>query len=199
MVISTSQITGLILAGGRGQRVAEQDKGLLEYQGSSLIERQVLWFSAQLDQVIISANRNIEKYQSYNLPVYHDPLRTTKIDYSGPLTGVLTCLKYCRTQWLFVQPVDMPLMPKDLIEKLCIFINEQPIRKETNVYYLASSERHHYLSMLVSKKASPDLEKYLQLGEKKVKCFLESVGALAVDLGIDEKYFSNLNQLADYQ
>jgi len=58
MTISTIQVSGLILAGGRGRRVAEQDKGLLTLHGKRMVERQLEWFSSQVENVKISANRN---------------------------------------------------------------------------------------------------------------------------------------------
>lgn len=42
-MLNKNEITGLILAGGEGRRVGGSDKGLLEFEGVSLIERQLSW------------------------------------------------------------------------------------------------------------------------------------------------------------
>jgi molybdenum cofactor guanylyltransferase len=191
MKISSDDVTGLILAGGRGRRVDEKDKGLLCLQSKPMVEHQLDWFSKQVKKILISANRNIEDYQSYGFPVLED--QNAEENFPGPLEGVLQALQNCTTNWLYVHPVDMPGLPNDVIEKLC-----QKLKKEENAYFLQSSERSHYLSMLLSIDNLPALRKYLEEGGKRVREFLHRVNAEAVDLGIDEKCFSNLNELTDY-
>jgi molybdopterin-guanine dinucleotide biosynthesis protein A len=191
MNILSENITGLILAGGRGQRVDEQDKGLLCLHGKPMVEHQLEWFSKQLMQVIISANRNIESYLPYGVPVLEDLNLDEK--FPGPLEGVLRGLKASFTEWIYVQPVDMPMMPNNVIELLCCKIN-----KRNKAYFLRTPERSHYLSMLLSQDAIPELTTYLAQGGKRVRGFLDKVNAEAVDLGINEKCFSNFNELSDY-
>ena len=191
MNILSKQITGLILAGGRGRRVDEQDKGLLCLKGKLMIEHQLDWFSAQVDEIIISANRNIEKYQSYGFPVIQDS--NTRENFPGPLEGLFQALKSSSTEWLFVQPVDMPMMPIDTLKLLC-----DRIKIKQKAYFLQSSKRSHYLSMLISKEALSDLADYLLMDNRRVRGFLNKISAEAININIDEKYFSNLNELSDY-
>jgi len=191
MNISPEKITGLILAGGRGRRVDNQDKGLLCLKAKPMIEHQLEWFSQQVDNVIISANRNIKKYESYGFPVIQDAnLNET---FPGPLEGLLQALKNCSTEWLFVQPVDMPMMPNDTLKQLC-----RRVKTKQKAYYLQSTKRSHYLSMLISKKSLSDLSDYLATDNRRVRGFLNEINAEAIELGLDEKCFDNLNELSDY-
>lgn len=192
MTKSIQKVSGLILAGGRGSRIDEKDKGLLYYQGKRLVERQIDWFDGQVDELIISANRNQSCYKSYGLPVINDSIS----GYAGPLVGVAEGLKACKNEWLFVLPVDMPTMPINTLELLLKNIAIQP--SYANAYYLESDQRQHYLSLLIAKSVLHELEKYINNEGKRVRDFLSVVGAKAVNLGFEEAHFKNLNTSIDF-
>jgi molybdopterin-guanine dinucleotide biosynthesis protein A len=63
--LTCDDITGLILAGGRGSRMGGQDKGLMQLHGLP----QAQWLAQQLRLqtagVLISANRHINIYQRF--------------------------------------------------------------------------------------------------------------------------------------
>ena len=64
--ISSKDVTFLILAGGRGQRMQGIDKGLMEWQGKAMIEHIINHLNIPAERLIISANRNIETYKKYS-------------------------------------------------------------------------------------------------------------------------------------
>lgn len=113
-MISANQITGLILAGGRAQRMGGIDKGLIPFHGKALIESVIQALENQVGQILINANRNITKYSSYGYPVIMDDTP----DFSGPLAGFSAGLKICKTPYLLTSPCDSPLLPLDLSAKL---------------------------------------------------------------------------------
>ena len=51
-------VTGLILAGGRGQRLGGVDKGLQPWRGRPLVDHALARLAPQVSEVMISANRN---------------------------------------------------------------------------------------------------------------------------------------------
>ena len=59
---STLPCSILLLAGGRGQRMGGQDKGLLEWHGQPLIAHLQHLVRPLTDDLIISCNRNLERY-----------------------------------------------------------------------------------------------------------------------------------------
>ena len=63
-----AQVTGLLLAGGRGLRMGGADKGLLEHHGRTLAEAVLQRLAPQVGTVLISANRNLERYAALGLP-----------------------------------------------------------------------------------------------------------------------------------
>lgn len=55
----------LLLAGGRGQRMGGQDKGLLAWRGAPLIAHLQRLTRPLTDDLIISCNRNQDRYAHY--------------------------------------------------------------------------------------------------------------------------------------
>ncbi|HWK83529.1 MAG TPA: molybdenum cofactor guanylyltransferase MobA [Caldimonas sp.] len=113
-MIEKSQITGLVLAGGRGSRMGGVDKGLQSHLGMPLAMHALLRLAPQVGTVMINANRNLGAYESMGVPVWPDALP----DYAGPLAGFLTGLERCETPWLVTVPCDSPRFPEDLVARL---------------------------------------------------------------------------------
>ncbi len=111
---SSKNITGLILAGGRAQRMGGVDKGLIMFRNKPLIESTIERLNPQVASILINANRNITKYAHYGFPVIMDETP----DFSGPLAGFSIGLKHCQTPYLLTSPCDSPLLPEDLAEKM---------------------------------------------------------------------------------
>ena len=87
MKIDDDNISCIILAGGEGKRVGGLDKGLVSYKNRPLIEHVIDNVHSQVDDIIISANRNIKKYNQYAAKVLND----SASDYRGPLAGIAAC------------------------------------------------------------------------------------------------------------
>jgi molybdopterin-guanine dinucleotide biosynthesis protein A len=113
--IAPGDITGLVLAGGRGERMGGADKGLQDFNGTPLALRAVMRLSTQVGAVMINANRNLAAYESFGAPVWLDGL----LGYAGPLAGFLAGLEHCETPYLLTVPCDTPLFPLDLTSRLC--------------------------------------------------------------------------------
>lgn len=115
-MITSTQITGLILAGGRAQRMGGVDKGLIPFHGKPLIESAISRFKPQVSAILINANRSITKYSHYGYPVLMDETP----DFSGPLAGFSVGLKHCKTPYLLTSPCDSPLLPTDLAKAMSV-------------------------------------------------------------------------------
>ena len=113
-MIDAAQITGLILAGGRGSRMGGVDKGLQTWRGMALATHALMRLAPQVGEVMVNANRNLGAYESMGIPVWPDTLP----DYAGPLAGFLTGLERCETPYLVSVPCDSPLFPLDLVARL---------------------------------------------------------------------------------
>ena len=119
-MITANQITGLILAGGRAQRMGGIDKGLIPFHGKPMIESTITRLKPQVSTILINANRSITKYAHYGYPVLMDQTP----DFSGPLAGFSIGLKHCKTPYLLTSPCDSPLLPMDLAEKMAVELED---------------------------------------------------------------------------
>ena len=113
-LIDSNQITGVVLAGGRGMRMGGVDKGLQLFNGVPLALHILRRLQTQVSHTMINANRNGDTYQAFGVPVWPDQLP----DYAGPLAGFITALQHCNTAYLVTVPCDTPLFPADLVERL---------------------------------------------------------------------------------
>jgi len=187
--MTDKNITGLILAGGAGRRVNGKDKGWLVYQGISLVEHQINWLKPQVDQIVISANRNIAAYQKLGYQVLEDKLA----GFHGPLQGIIGGLGLA-DGLLWVQPVDMPDLPVDIITQ-----TKQMMDKDVLCAYLATKQRKHYLSMLMDSSCLDRLKTFVSQGNARVSDFHRLISSQIIQLDIAENHFKNLNDALDYR
>jgi molybdopterin-guanine dinucleotide biosynthesis protein A len=119
MVIQTQNITGLVLAGGRGSRMGGVDKGLQAFGGATLVQNAAARLAPQVGRLMINANRNLEAYAALGHPVWPDD----PPDFAGPLAGMLAGLEHCTTDYLVTVPCDTPHFPQDLVSRLSIALS----------------------------------------------------------------------------
>jgi molybdenum cofactor guanylyltransferase len=103
-----------ILAGGAGRRFGGQDKGWIDLGGLPQIVRLLQQHAGATAAVLVSANRNVERYRDLGVEVVSDPWP----DYPGPLAGVASLLGATRTPCLVTLPVDAYGLPADLIDRI---------------------------------------------------------------------------------
>lgn len=121
--IFAPRVGAVILAGGRGARMGGVDKGLQMFRGQPLFVHAIKRLHAQTlgtpVLIAINANRHLEQYAQYGMPVCPDTVE----GYAGPLAGFLAALDHCAQQgekpdYLLTVPCDSPLFPLDLLERL---------------------------------------------------------------------------------
>lgn len=179
-------ITGLILAGGQGSRMGGADKGWVDYRGHPLVAHVLARLAPQVGPLLISANRNLERYAAFAAPVLTDALP----GYPGPLAGLHAGLSACTTPRLVCVPCDAPLFSADLVARLSAALEWAPAA------YAVTRVRRHPIFLACKRGVKDDLESYLMAGERRVGNWLERIGALAVEFE-DEAEFANFNQADD--
>ena len=162
--LTREDITGLILAGGRGSRMGGVDKGLQNHDGMPLAMHALLRLAPQVGQVMINANRNLGAYEAMGVPVWPDVLP----DYPGPLAGLLTGIERCETPYLVSVPCDTPNFPADLVDRLAAALAEQ----QADIALAATREgaelRTQPVFCLLKTALMEDLSAYLSAGERKI-------------------------------
>lgn len=178
-------VTGLILAGGQGSRMGGRDKGLVEYEGKPLVDHVLDCIAPQVQEVLISANRNIEDYARRGYLVVTDSLP----DFQGPLAGVLEGLQQARYDWVLVVPCDMPHLPADLLARLWADRNSHPL------VIARDAERAHPAVMLIHKNLATGLAAYLENGGRALYKFQSQFGFAATSFAAEQ--MQNINTLED--
>lgn len=178
-------LTGLILAGGQGSRMGGRDKGLVEYRGMALIDHVIQYLAPQVDELLVSANRNLGDYAKRGYPVITDTLP----DFQGPLAGVLAGLQRAKHEWVLTVPCDMPHLPIDLAERLFAAI------QGCKIVVAADASHPHPAVMLIHTSLADRLFAYLNSGKRSVHGFQESVGFVAVCFEATE--MQNINSLPE--
>jgi molybdenum cofactor guanylyltransferase len=113
-MIDPADITGLVLAGGRGSRMGGIDKGLQSYRGLPLALHALMRLAPQVGPTIVNANRNRVAYESFGAAVWPD----ADTDFAGPLAGFRVGLEHAGTPYLVTVPCDSPAFPTDLVARL---------------------------------------------------------------------------------
>lgn len=185
------QITYLILAGGRGQRMNGQDKGLMLWNNRPMIEHVINQLQIPRDRLIISANRNLERYREYADKVIADTLD----DYQGPLAGILSAMQVCNTQYLLCLPCDTPAPPAGMLQTLwhCM---QQENRRDAICH---DGERLQPLFCLLSCQHQSELKNFLQQGHRKVHDFMQMIEPAICDFSSQKNAFYNFNRAEDMQ
>jgi len=83
-MIDRADITGIVLAGGRGRRMGGVDKGLVDFAGRPLVAHVIERFAPQVGAIVINANQNVERYAAFGAPVVRDAIG----GFAGPLAGL---------------------------------------------------------------------------------------------------------------
>ncbi|WP_209439638.1 molybdenum cofactor guanylyltransferase MobA [Buttiauxella noackiae] len=182
-----TEVTGVVLAGGRATRMGGLDKGLINLNGQPLFEHVMSKLAPQVGSMVISANRNIEIYQSFGIDVLSDTLP----DYPGPLAGMLSAMQHLSGEWFLFCPCDTPNIPDDLAYKLWMQ------KGESYAVWVNDGERDHPTIALMHRKLVTDLEQYLAAGERRVMLFLRKVGGKPILFANQMQNFINVNTPKD--
>ena len=189
-MIDKTQITGLILAGGRGSRMGNADKGLQNYNGLPMALHALLRLGPQVGEIMVNANRNLSAYEAMGAPVWPDTLP----DYAGPLAGFLTGLERCETPYLVTVPCDSPLFPEDLVHRLA-----DALEQEHAEIAMAATREGEQLQVqpvfcLMQSELLESLVRFTQGGQRKIDRWTALHRCVAVEFG-DAQSFANANTL----
>lgn len=184
-ILSTEQVTAVILAGGKGRRFSGHDKGLLIFKQRPLIEHLIEAITPQVTQLLINANRNQKTYESYNYPVINDAMS----DYQGPLAGFSVAMSKVNTSHIITLPCDGPFIASVYVSRMCDALNQQGV--ELAVAH--DGMRLQPVHALIPVSLKPSLDKYLESGERKIDHWYAHHHFSKVDFSDIPEMFQNIN------
>ena len=190
---SMKDVTGLILAGGRGQRMGGVDKGWSMYRGRPLIVSVIERLRPQVGPLLISANRNIERYAELGTVVEDATDRKRRI-VCRAIDRRASGLRRAHTEWIAIVPCDTPHVPGDLVRRLqrrieyrcCCRMCAREWSTRAGIRYRKTT------------RSADGLAGAIIAGERAVHHWMASINVVAVDFE-DAQAFFNINcQLLAY-
>jgi len=182
-------ITGAVLAGGRGRRMGGVDKGLLDYHGRPLVAYVADVVRPQVDDLLIIANRNIDRYREFADAVFPD----LDQECLGPLAGMASALAHASSEWVLCVPCDTPYLPDNLVARLY----RQVLRAGADIAVACDGHRLHPAVCLLHRSCLPSLRVHLQERLLQVTTWLEQCPHTIVDYSDCPQRFINMNTPAD--
>jgi molybdopterin-guanine dinucleotide biosynthesis protein A len=188
-----SNITGVILAGGKSSRMGV-NKSFLKLGSQTIIERIVNLMKSIFSEVIIITNTP-DEYKFLNLPLYEDIYK-----WKGPLAGIHSALTQSQTEKIFVLSCDVPLMSKEMIEYVIEY------KSNKSIIFCEAAGYHQPLVGVYSKKILSEIEKFIsnnEMSDKSFHQFLKNIDMEIIhpeDLPFyKDDIYLNVNRPIDYE
>jgi molybdenum cofactor guanylyltransferase len=176
--------TGLVLAGGKGSRMGNVDKGLQPLRGKAMVHWVLERLRPQVADVIINANQNQSHYAYFGHLVVSDEIG----GFAGPLAGLHAGLKNALRPFVVTVPCDSPFLPVDLVERL----HKGLATADAQVAVAKTGAQAHPVFALVRTDVLPHLEAFLQGSGRKIDAWYASLKTVEVPFE-DANAFSNIN------
>jgi molybdenum cofactor guanylyltransferase len=183
------EITAVILAGGQARRMGGQDKGLLELAGRPMIEHIITALAPQASGLLINANRNLERYRDYGVPVIPDLMG----EYFGPLAGMASGMRAAKTRYLLTAPCDSPFVPAGL----AAILHGALQAKRAEICAAHDGQRIQPVFALLRCDLLPDLLAYLEQGGRKIDTWYARHRLALADFSRWPDAFLNINTPQD--
>lgn len=191
VAVDRKEVTGVVLAGGRGSRMGGDDKGLVTLNGRTMVEHVLARLGPQVGPILISANRNQERYAAFGYAVVEDLLA----DYQGPLAGMAAALKTATTPYVVTVPCDSPLMATDVVARLARAL----IREKADISVAHDGSRTHPVFLMLKRTLLPSLLEFLDAGERKIDRWFVRHKVTTADFHDCPESFVNVNDPEEHR
>lgn len=185
-------VTAVVLAGGRGSRMADQDKGLVRLWDKALIAQVIARVAPQVDTLLISANRNLDAYEAMGHSVIAD---AGNGEFRGPLAGIAAAMAVSDSAQLLVVPCDAPCLPRDLCMRLRAAV-KHPTRE---IAVAHDGVRMQNVVALIPVSLRDEIESRLAAGEYRLESFLRRHAPVIVDFSDEAAAFVNVNSTEELE
>ncbi len=163
-MITRPTICAGILAGGEGRRFGGVDKGWVLSGGRPMIEIVLDQVRGQVDEIVVSANRSLERYRALGVRVVADG----NDGFEGPFAGIVTLLEAARAhEWLLLVPCDAVRLPEGLAHRLLAAAGD------ADAAALHDGQRLHPLFSLIRTRLADPARQAWNAGERSPRLWLE--------------------------
>ena len=188
----TDHISAVLLAGGQGSRMGGIDKGLVELAGRPMAAHALARLAPQVDELLINANQNRERWRTFGYPVFSDDFGGAG-GFCGPLAGLQAALMRARHPLVLSVPCDSPFLPTDLVARLAHALHASAAQ----LAVATTAGRAHPVFCLCRRELAPQLADFLATGGRKVGAWHSTLRVVAVPFDDDPAAFRNINTAAE--
>ena len=181
----TNLITGLVLAGGRGSRMGEVDKGLQQFRDKPMVAHVLERLTPQVDETIINANRNVDSYAAFGYRVVPDVIA----GFAGPLAGLHIGMRSASTPLIVTSPCDSPFLPLNLVARL----HHALIAEHADLAVAKTFDQAHPVFCLTKTELEPHLRAFLESGQRKIDKWYATLQVVEVAFDDNVDAFANIN------
>jgi molybdopterin-guanine dinucleotide biosynthesis protein A len=190
--MNEERIGAVILAGGASRRMGGMDKGLQLLAGRALVCHVIDCIEPQVDELVISANRNRDRYLALGYPVISDAPQAG--EFAGPLAGISAGLAVSRGSAVLFVPCDMPRLPADLAARLKHSLDAAPA--DVAVAWCAGRLQPVVLMVRRNATVQERLASFFAAGGRRADGWHEGLASVNVEFESAEA-FANINTAAD--
>ena len=165
------------------------DKGLQPLRGKPMVAWVIERFAPQVDEVLINANQNLERYAALGYRVIPDEIG----GYAGPLAGLHRGLTEATHALVATVPCDSPFLPRDLIARLRVALELQG----AEIAVAKTGDQPHPVFCLCRRSVLPDLAGFLASGGRKIDAWYSKLKLVEVAFDDNPGAFSNVNTEAE--
>lgn len=179
----SQKVTGIVLAGGQGRRMGGVDKGLQLLGGKAMIAHVIDRLAPQVDEIVINANQNLDRYAMLGYKVAPDVTG----GFAGPLAGLQAGLQAAQYPLAVTAPCDSPFLPLDLVARLSAALGHRQLA------VAKTGDQPHPVFALVRRELLDHLTAYLAGGGRKIDAWYASLDVVEVPFDDEAEAFSNIN------
>jgi molybdopterin-guanine dinucleotide biosynthesis protein A len=184
-------VSGVVLAGGQGRRMGSVDKGLVPLHGRPMVRHVLDRFAPQVDDVLINANQNLDRYAALGFRVVPDSIE----GFVGPLAGLHVGLTHAAQPLVATVPCDSPFLPADLVARLLAALQMM----DAELAVARTFDQPHPVFALVRRSVLPHLTRFLEGGGRKIDAWYATLKTIEVAFDDEADAFRNINTLDELQ
>jgi molybdopterin-guanine dinucleotide biosynthesis protein A len=176
--MDSETITGIVLAGGRSNRMGS-NKALLHFAGKALLEHALDLLRPYCDKLVISGDPAV--YSMPGVEVWPD-----EIPGQAAMIGIYSCLRKSDSERNIILTCDMPLVSQGLIE----YLLQQDATREV-VFPVHDLGKWEPLCAVYSKSLLNKIKLALEGKEYSLHRLIQQSNHLAVEIRDDHVFYSS--------
>ncbi len=185
----SSAVIAILLSGGEGRRVGGRDKGLIDFNGKYMVEWVIQRIGAQVDDIVLSVNRNEREYSKLGYQLVADDAQHTS--QQGPLAGIVSAVSKIQMNagFYLICTCDSPHLPTDYVAKLKDSLGSPDVA--ASVVFDGTTMQN--LHCLIRAQAITSLIDFYKEGGRAMRRWFAENNIVQVDFSSQAEAFANYN------